>query len=124
MARNAAPSVLNQIVVGFCGAHSGQDQRTEIVRSNSPLQSDGHGDSKSSGNMSLPALGSRIARVTVAITTKNRKHELRSALESLLRQSMPLEILVLDDGSSDGTEAMITNEFPSVRLLRFEQSEG
>jgi GT2 family glycosyltransferase len=72
----------------------------------------------------MRAHASRAARVTAAITTKNRKHELRKALESLLQQSVPLEILVVDDGSSDGTEAMIASEFPSVRLLRFEQSEG
>lgn len=86
------------------------------------MQSDENEDSKS--RRSLLALGSRTAKVTVAITTKNRKHELRRALESLLRQSTPLEILVIDDGSADGTETMIKNEFPSVHLLRFEQSEG
>ena len=44
---------------------------------------------------------------TVLITTKNRCDELRNALRSVVSQSMPVEILVIDDGSSDDTPAML-----------------
>ncbi len=63
-------------------------------------------------------------RATVAISTKDRAGELAQAIESALRQTTPLEILVLDDGSTDGTAQLVRREFPRVRLLSFETSEG
>jgi GT2 family glycosyltransferase len=61
---------------------------------------------------------------TIVITTKNRKEELCRALESCLRQTRTVEVLVLDDGSTDGTAAHVKTRFPSVRLVRFEKSRG
>lgn len=61
---------------------------------------------------------------TVLITTKNRKEDLRGAIASALIQSAPVEVLVVDDGSTDGTSEMVRGEFPQVRLERFEQSGG
>lgn len=61
---------------------------------------------------------------TVVITTKNRKEELRQAIRSALDQDVPVEVLVIDDGSTDGTSAMVRQEFPSVRLERAEVSRG
>jgi glycosyltransferase involved in cell wall biosynthesis len=61
---------------------------------------------------------------TVVITTKNRKDELRSAVASALAQTAKPEVLVIDDGSTDGTSDMIRSEFPAVRLDRAEQSLG
>jgi len=61
---------------------------------------------------------------SLVITTKNRKEELRAALLSALKQSVPLEIIVIDDGSTDGTAPMIAAEFPRVRLIRREESRG
>jgi len=56
--------------------------------------------------------------VSVVIATKNRKEDLRRAIASCLRQSAAPEILVLDDGSTDGTSEMVAREFPTVRLYR------
>ena len=62
---------------------------------------------------------------TVVIVTKDRRHELRDALRSATGQRHPrLEVLVVDDGSADGTAHMVRAEFPSVRLARFETSAG
>jgi glycosyltransferase involved in cell wall biosynthesis len=61
---------------------------------------------------------------TVVISTKNRKGELRRALVSCLRQEPPVEIVVIDDGSTDGTSEMVRSEFPQVRLVRSEESCG
>jgi glycosyltransferase involved in cell wall biosynthesis len=61
---------------------------------------------------------------SVVITTKNRKEELRNAIKSALAQTISLEVLVIDDGSTDGTAAMVRSEFPTVRLDRSEASVG
>jgi glycosyltransferase involved in cell wall biosynthesis len=61
---------------------------------------------------------------TIAITTKNRKDYLRRAVESALSQVGNIEVMVIDDGSSDGTTSMIRNEFPAVNLVRKERSAG
>ncbi len=61
---------------------------------------------------------------TVVITTKNRKEELRQAVASAVAQSPLVEVLIIDDGSTDGTAEMIEAEFPTVRLHRSEQSLG
>lgn len=53
---------------------------------------------------------------TVIIPTKNRKTDLLRAIASCLKQSCDLEVLVLDDGSEDGTCDAVAQEFPSVRI--------
>jgi glycosyltransferase involved in cell wall biosynthesis len=63
-------------------------------------------------------------RATVVITTKNRKHDLRKAIVSALAQSAKPEMLVMDDGSTDGTSEMIRTEFPQVLLVRDHVSKG
>jgi glycosyltransferase involved in cell wall biosynthesis len=68
--------------------------------------------------------GARM-KATVVIVTKDRREELRDALRSATGQRQPrLEVLVVDDGSSDGTADMVRAEFPSVRVTRFETSAG
>ena len=56
---------------------------------------------------------------TIVIVTKNRKEELRDAVLSALNQVGRLEILVIDDGSTDGTSEMIRAEFPTVTAVCF-----
>lgn len=65
-----------------------------------------------------------VPRATLVITTKNRREELRRALASALDQTADIEVLVIDDGSTDGTSEMIAREFPAVRLERSEISLG
>lgn len=58
--------------------------------------------------------------VTVVIITRDRKDELRNAVRSALGQEACTEVLVLDDGSRDGTSEMLRDEFPAVRVVRFD----
>lgn len=61
---------------------------------------------------------------TVVITTKDRKQDLRRAVQSAVEQTATPEVLVIDDGSSDGTAEMICEDFPSVLVYREEESAG
>ena len=60
-------------------------------------------------------------KASIVITTKNRKESLRRAIASAVMQTIPVEIIVIDDGSTDGTSEMVTSEFPQVRLERAAQ---
>jgi|ERR1035438_2734425 glycosyltransferase involved in cell wall biosynthesis len=64
------------------------------------------------------------ATTSIIITTKNRRDELRRAVQSAVEQVGCTEVLIFDDGSSDGTSELIEREFPTVRLKRVEQSLG
>lgn len=56
--------------------------------------------------------------VSVAIPCFNQAHFLGEAIESVLTQSHPrLEVLVVDDGSSDNTSAVAAS-YPGVRYVR------
>lgn len=62
--------------------------------------------------------------VSIIIPTYNRKEILREALEFLFNQSYPkenYEIVIVDDGSTDGTEKMINSLSPPCRLVYLHQ---
>jgi glycosyltransferase involved in cell wall biosynthesis len=61
---------------------------------------------------------------TVVVVTKNRRNELRRAVESAIQQHGDVEILVVDDGSEDGSSDLVRREFPQARVIRHEQSRG
>ncbi len=70
--------------------------------------------------MSARAPSSPSPLVSVVIPTFNDREHLAACLESVLRQDCPsctMEILVVDDGSTDGTAAMVRQRFPGVRVL-------
>ncbi|MFN4243750.1 MAG: glycosyltransferase family 2 protein [Tepidisphaerales bacterium] len=62
--------------------------------------------------------------VTVVITTKNRIDCLPRAVESALAQHGNVEVLVIDDGSTDGTAEVIRQRFPAARVVRDDVSRG
>lgn len=61
---------------------------------------------------------------TVMIVTKNRRDDLRLAVASALRQAGTVEVLVISDGSTDGTPEMIAAEFPGATLVAHPESRG
>ncbi len=57
--------------------------------------------------------------VSCIIPVRNRKEMVSHAIESVLGQEMPqLEIIVVDDASSDGTPDEITRLFPWIKVIR------
>jgi GT2 family glycosyltransferase len=63
--------------------------------------------------------------VTVAVLNYQRKETLRRALERALAQRYSnLEVLVVDNASTDGGATMVEREFPSVRLVSLPTNVG
>lgn len=61
--------------------------------------------------------------LTVILPTYNRKHFLRQAILSLLAERLPaIEILVIDDGSTDGTSEGLLGL--DIRLIRLPMNTG
>lgn len=53
--------------------------------------------------------------ISVIIPTHNRANLLRRSINSILQQkTLPFEIIVVDDGSTDYTGKMIVSEFPDI----------
>lgn len=66
-----------------------------------------------------------MTQASVVITTKNRREDLARAVQSALdQQDAEVEVLVVDDGSTDGTDDMIRRQFPGVTLHRAAPSRG
>jgi GT2 family glycosyltransferase len=64
-------------------------------------------------------------RVTIMIATCNRIVELRKTLEMCRALTGPeLEILVVDDASTDGTYELVRKEFPEIDVIRNEVNRG
>ena len=61
--------------------------------------------------------------VSVIIPTYNRKHTLKRAIQSVYMQSLPpFEIIVVDDGSNDGTKEWVRQKYPNVKYIYQENS--
>ena len=58
-------------------------------------------------------------RISVVIPSYNRAHTLQRALQSVFDQSSAVdEIILVDDGSTDDSTAMVAREFPGVSIIR------
>lgn len=63
------------------------------------------------------------ARVSVVIPTYQRERWIRRAIESALSQTYgPVEVIVVDDGSTDGTAGVVRGMGERVRYMRIENS--
>ncbi len=55
--------------------------------------------------------------ISVIIPTYNRAHILPRALDSVLAQTqLPIEIIVVNDGSTDGTKSVLSN-YPGLKII-------
>ncbi len=65
------------------------------------------------------------ALISVIITNYNGKKYLKDCLESLRNNTLrDFEVVIVDNGSSDGSAAFIKNNYPRIKLLELEQNLG
>ncbi len=65
-----------------------------------------------------------VMRVSVIIPTFNRKDFVVEAIESVLTQSVkPYEVIVVDDGSQDGTGELIKQKYPHIVYI-YQENKG
>jgi GT2 family glycosyltransferase len=63
--------------------------------------------------------------VSAVVVNWNRRELLRKCLESLLAQrEVALEVIVVDNGSADGSADCVEADFPQVRLIRNKKNRG
>ena len=63
--------------------------------------------------------------VTAVIPNWNGERFLDAVLGDLAAQTEPpARVIVVDNGSSDGTQAMLAQEFPAVRVIQHAESVG
>lgn len=64
----------------------------------------------------------KTIRVCFVIACHNRKQKTIDSIDSIFHQektaNCDVSVILLDDGSTDGTSAAVLNKFPSVRLIR------
>lgn len=63
-----------------------------------------------------------MPKLAVVITCHNRRDKTLACLEALFANRLPegvsLHVILVDDGSTDGTEAAVRERFPEVEILR------
>ncbi len=63
--------------------------------------------------------------VTVNILSFNRKDDLRLTLQKVFEQDYQnIEVVVVDNASTDGTLEMVKNEFSSIQLIQLQKNIG
>jgi N-acetylglucosaminyl-diphospho-decaprenol L-rhamnosyltransferase len=68
--------------------------------------------------------GERTVRAAVYIPNFNGGPWIGRTLESLRAQSRPLDVVVVDNGSEDGSPALVRETFPEVQLLELGRNLG
>jgi GT2 family glycosyltransferase len=70
-------------------------------------------------------INSQNPLISVAIITWNRQQYVLRAIESVFKQSYrPVEVVVADSASSDGTAEAIEKIYPEVRVIRLHRNMG
>ncbi|WP_457427751.1 glycosyltransferase family 2 protein [Roseateles sp. P5_E7] len=60
-----------------------------------------------------------LPRVSVVVPCFNTERYIAATLQTVLGQTgVSLEVIVVDDGSTDGSAALVARDFPQVRLIR------
>lgn len=68
-----------------------------------------------------------LPKVSIVVLNYNGREHLATCLESLLALNYPrerLEVILVDNGSVDGSVRYVTNEFPTVELIKLPNNLG
>ncbi len=65
-----------------------------------------------------------MSEVTVVIPNWNGKDSLAACLDSLMAQTYKADVLVVDNGSADGSVEFIQKNYPSVKLIIHQKNLG
>src|ERR671916_738695 len=65
-----------------------------------------------------------MASVDVVIPTWNGRALLDRCLDTLARQTMSANVIVVDNGSTDGTAEHVASTWPAVRLVLLARNHG
>ena len=63
-------------------------------------------------------------QVSIVIPNYNGIRFIRGCLDAMRAQTYPAEIFVIDNASSDGSDRVVEEEYPEVRLVRMETNTG
>ena len=64
-------------------------------------------------------------KVSIVVPTRNRRDILRHTLRSARAQTWPnIDIIVVDEASTDGTGRMLAAEFPNLKIVRHDVPHG
>lgn len=96
-----------------------------------PTAADASGNSKPSKSISSIEVGDSLRSpaspdLSVVIVNRNTKRLLRCCLQSLDRHSrgLDIEVIVVDNGSTDGSVQMLRDDFPRIRRIENPQNLG
>ena len=76
------------------------------------------------GHSQSPVASSPEFSASVVVLTHNRRDLLRRSLTSAFGQRVQPEVVVVDNGSKDGTPAMVRSDFPLARLIALPENTG
>tara|TARA_A100000171_G_scaffold42581_1_gene44063 strand:- start:289 stop:1296 length:1008 start_codon:yes stop_codon:yes gene_type:complete len=65
-----------------------------------------------------------MSKITVALLNYNGKTHLKNYLPSVVQFSNDHEIIVIDNGSTDGSVELLKSDFPSVRIITYSENYG
>ena len=65
-----------------------------------------------------------MANILIVIVTWNARKWVRKCLRSVEKSSLQADVVVIDNGSTDGTPALIRSDFPHVRIIETGENLG
>jgi GT2 family glycosyltransferase len=65
-----------------------------------------------------------MQKILVVIPNWNGEDDLKTCLDSLCAQSVKPYIVVVDNGSTDGSVALIGRDYPDVEIIRHSVNKG
>ncbi len=65
-----------------------------------------------------------MAKVLVIVVTYNALKWVKKCLKSVEKSSLPADVLLIDNGSTDGTLSLVRTDFPGTRILETGENLG